>query len=116
MKAPDFTQPALQTARKSPSLSKELGVNYETTHVDVSKNTQKQDWYLKSHRKTFLRTGSRDNPTRRGQQIAVYPRSSTRTPIAEGKTREKRVFGGQSHHALPLSKDMTKAAKSPCPF
>lgn len=28
----------------------ELGLEYEVTHVDISKNTQKEDWYLKINR------------------------------------------------------------------
>lgn len=32
---------------------KELGLRYETTHIDVLKNTQKEAWYLQINR-TFL--------------------------------------------------------------
>jgi len=32
----------------------ELGLKYETTHVDISKGTQKEEWYLKINR-TSLR-------------------------------------------------------------
>ena len=28
----------------------ELGIKYETTHIDISKNVQKEDWYLKINR------------------------------------------------------------------
>lgn len=56
----------------------ELSVKYETTHVDIPKNVQKEDWYLKI------------NPNGR------IPAIIDRTPTPEGKTREKRVFEGQA--------------------
>ncbi|PMD42845.1 glutathione S-transferase GstA, partial [Hyaloscypha variabilis F] len=56
----------------------ELGIKYETTHIDISKNVQKEDWYLKF------------NPNGR------IPAIIDKTPPADGKTREKRVFEGQA--------------------
>lgn len=32
----------------------ELGLKYETTHVDLTKNTQKEEWYLKINRESLL--------------------------------------------------------------
>jgi len=55
----------------------ELGLKYETTHVDITKGTQKEDWFLKI------------NPNGR------IPAIIDRTPV-NGKTREKRVFEGQA--------------------
>ncbi|KAH9222380.1 hypothetical protein DL95DRAFT_286563, partial [Leptodontidium sp. 2 PMI_412] len=56
----------------------QLGLNYETKHIDISKNTQKEEWYLKI------------NPKGR------IPAIIDRTESAEGKRREKRVFEGMA--------------------
>jgi hypothetical protein len=32
----------------------ELGIKYETTHVDISKGTQKEEWYLKINREFLV--------------------------------------------------------------
>ncbi|KAH6694203.1 hypothetical protein BKA61DRAFT_637517 [Leptodontidium sp. MPI-SDFR-AT-0119] len=56
----------------------QLGLNYETKHIDISKNTQKEEWYLKI------------NPNGR------IPAIIDRTESAEGKRREKRVFEGMA--------------------
>ncbi|KAL9007718.1 MAG: hypothetical protein Q9173_007075 [Seirophora scorigena] len=54
----------------------ELGVHYEVKNIDISKNVQKEDWFLKI------------NPNGRIPAIV----DKTRTP--DGKPREKRVFEG----------------------
>ncbi|PVH77010.1 glutathione S-transferase, variant [Cadophora sp. DSE1049] len=55
-----------------------LGLKYETKHIDISKNTQKEEWYLKI------------NPNGR------IPAIIDRTETAEGKSHEKRVFEGMA--------------------
>ena len=52
----------------------ELGLSYEVKSIEISKNVQKQDWFL------------RINPNGR------IPALIDRTPIADGEPREKRVF------------------------
>lgn len=54
----------------------ELGLKYETHEIHISKNEQKEDWFL------------RINPNGR------IPAIVDRTPTADGKTQEKRVFEG----------------------
>lgn len=54
----------------------ELGLKYETQEIRISKNEQKGDWYL------------RINPNGR------IPPIVDRTPTADGKSQEKRVFEG----------------------
>ncbi|KAG9237895.1 glutathione S-transferase [Amylocarpus encephaloides] len=54
----------------------ELGLKYEMKHVDISKGTQKEGWFLKI------------NPNGR------IPAIVDRTPKADGKEQEKRVFEG----------------------
>ena len=56
----------------------ELGLKYETHEIHISKNEQKEDWYL------------RINPNGR------IPAIVDRTPTTEGKSQEKRVFEGAS--------------------
>ncbi|PMD66946.1 theta class glutathione S-transferase [Hyaloscypha bicolor E] len=75
----------------------ELGIKYETTHIDISKNTQKEDWYLKI------------NPNGR------IPAIIDRTPTPEGKSREKRVFEGQAI-MLYLCQKYDKDSKISFPF
>ncbi|KAG4415395.1 hypothetical protein IFR04_011491, partial [Cadophora malorum] len=55
-----------------------LGLKYETKHIDISKNTQKEEWYLKI------------NPNGR------IPAIIDRTETADGKSHEKRVFEGMA--------------------
>jgi glutathione S-transferase len=52
----------------------ELGLNYEVKHIQISKNDQKESWYL------------RINPNGR------IPAMIDRTPTPDGKSREKRIF------------------------
>ncbi len=54
----------------------ELGLPYEVKSIQISKNVQKEDWFL------------RINPNGR------IPAILDRTPTADGKTREKRIFEG----------------------
>jgi len=54
----------------------ELGLPYEVKTIQISKNVQKEDWFL------------RINPNGR------IPAIIDRTPTADGKTREKRIFEG----------------------
>jgi len=54
----------------------ELGIKYTATHVDISKGTQREEWFLKI------------NPNGR------IPAIIDRTPTPDGKGREKRVFEG----------------------
>ncbi|KAI9748722.1 MAG: hypothetical protein M4579_007140 [Chaenotheca gracillima] len=56
----------------------ELGLKYETHSVDISKNIQKEEWFLKI------------NPNGRIPAIVDC------TPGPDGKAREKRVFDGGS--------------------
>jgi glutathione S-transferase len=34
----------------------ELGLSYDVTHVDIAKNIQKEEWYLKINRSTLVPT------------------------------------------------------------
>lgn len=52
----------------------ELGLKYEVKHIQISKNEQKEGWYL------------RINPNGR------IPAMIDRTPTPDGKSREKRMF------------------------
>ena len=52
----------------------ELGIHYEVKNIEISKNVQKEDWFL------------RINPNGR------IPAIVDKTPTSDGKTREKRVF------------------------
>lgn len=52
----------------------ELGIKYEVKTIEIMKNMQKEDWYLKI------------NPNGR------IPAIVDRTPTTDGKAREKRVF------------------------
>lgn len=52
----------------------ELGLPYEVVSVQISKNVQKEDWYL------------RINPN------GLIPALVDRTPTPDGKTHEKRIF------------------------
>lgn len=54
----------------------ELGIHYEVKHVEISKNAQKEDWFLKI------------NPNGR------IPAIVDKTPTPDGKPRDKRVFEG----------------------
>lgn len=56
----------------------ELGLKYETIHVDISTNVQKEEWFLKI------------NPNGR------IPAIVDKTPGPNGETREKRVFEGSA--------------------
>jgi hypothetical protein len=52
---PSLTTSSLYTAgtpngQKISITLEELGIRYETTHVDITKGTQKEDWYLKINR------------------------------------------------------------------
>ncbi|ESZ93593.1 hypothetical protein SBOR_6022 [Sclerotinia borealis F-4128] len=61
----------------------ELGLKYETTHIDISKNQQKEDWYLKI------------NPNGRIPAIIDRSTGSDDVPVSsDGKDSEKRVFEG----------------------
>ncbi|KAK0114784.1 hypothetical protein ONS95_014265 [Cadophora gregata] len=55
-----------------------LGLKYEMKHIDISKNTQKEEWFLKI------------NPNGR------IPAIIDRTETVDGKSREKRVFEGMA--------------------
>ena len=52
----------------------ELGIHYEVKNIEISKNVQKEDWFLKI------------NPNGR------IPAIVDRTPTSEGKARDKRIF------------------------
>ncbi|KAL8844681.1 MAG: hypothetical protein Q9176_000781 [Flavoplaca citrina] len=52
----------------------ELGIHYEVKNIEISKNVQKEDWFL------------RINPNGR------IPAIVDKTPTSDGKTREKRIF------------------------
>ncbi|KZF21750.1 glutathione S-transferase [Xylona heveae TC161] len=54
----------------------ELGLKYETKHVDISKNVQKEDWYL------------RINPN--GKVPAIVDK----TLLCVGQSQERRIFEG----------------------
>ncbi|KAL8807945.1 MAG: hypothetical protein Q9182_000411 [Xanthomendoza sp. 2 TL-2023] len=52
----------------------ELGIHYEVKNVEISKNVQKEEWFLKI------------NPNGR------IPAIVDKTPTSDGKAREKRIF------------------------
>ena len=52
----------------------ELGLHYEVKNIEISKNVQKESWFLKI------------NPNGR------IPAIVDRTPSSDGKAREKRIF------------------------
>ncbi|KAL8756378.1 MAG: hypothetical protein Q9184_004519 [Pyrenodesmia sp. 2 TL-2023] len=54
----------------------ELGIHYEVNNIEISKNVQKEDWFLKI------------NPNGR------IPAIVDKTPKSDGKPRDKRIFEG----------------------
>lgn len=74
----------------------ELGIKYETTHVDISKSTQKEDWYLKINRRFSPFIPILESPDAMSAANGRIPAIIDRTPSPEGKSREKRVFEGQA--------------------
>ncbi|KAI4165511.1 MAG: hypothetical protein LQ342_000922 [Letrouitia transgressa] len=79
MLAPPKTDIILYTSstpngQKASITLEELGLNYKVKNVEISKNVQKEDWFLKI------------NPNGR------IPAIVDKTPAPDGKTREKRVF------------------------
>ncbi|KAM3078347.1 Glutathione S-transferase 2 [Clarireedia jacksonii] len=75
----------------------ELGLKYETSHVDISKGVQKEDWYLKI------------NPNGRIPAIIDH------TAGPDGKAREKRIFDGGAI-MLYLTQKYDKEYKISYPF
>jgi glutathione S-transferase len=92
----------------------ELGIRYETTHIDISKNTQKEDWYLKINRR-FPRSSPPGSPNAMSAANGRIPAIIDRTPTPEGKSREKRVFEGQAI-MLYLCQKYDKDSKISFPF
>lgn len=79
MASPPKTNIVLYTSgtpngQKASITLEELGVHYEVKNVEISKNVQKEDWFL------------RINPNGR------IPAIVDKTPTSDGATREKRIF------------------------
>ncbi|KAI4205760.1 MAG: hypothetical protein LQ350_000257 [Teloschistes chrysophthalmus] len=79
--APPQTQIELYTSgtpngQKASITLEELGIHYKVKNIEISKNVQKEDWFLNI------------NPNGR------IPAIVDRTPNPDGKPREKRVFEG----------------------
>jgi hypothetical protein len=82
----------------------ELGIKYEITHVDISKSTQKGDWYLKINRRLSPFIPPLESPDAMSCSKWPHPRNHRPNTKSRGKDPREAGIRRASHNALPVSK------------